>query len=586
MESIKAFVFKLKTATTSLWSSPSLSNAPAQQTHYLSEAGQIEALEADLTAGKKTYTAAIVEAYEFNQRYHDTLVDITCNLSRQRFEKKNTEQPQTMEDRYKNSKELMKQTRKFNKFAEGVVSKETLQNKSNVLSGACEQIQGERWTYSDKTCNFDNTLDSDRQAYVDGTGVSLNARLRGEKVDPQHRAWGTCHLETAQALSPIHDGWVNGDVVQDGQIIPINEDLTVAIELSGDNVKKQVAIKNKYFTQQEAMQHIVTSNEGTLQDHNGNTINTGKGIYIFVLDTEGNLFIHPDNTYVSENNEQKRVGHPAFTRGESVACAGELKIVNGKITEITNNSGHYCPKAYSLLRAATELNTRGVLGDQCVVEDYSAPWGKKGLEFNKANPSLSTIDDVAVPASNNAMDLSEKQNPLHLLQSLTETNLYLKTRAEETSFWGYCGKKYEARKLHFNSVLTALQSENNGEALKLIDEGIKAYDGTFSEGRYVTCLKNIRESLVNKDEMLTYPVVKERLIAYQTMYTAINNFAKASTAYHINYKGTGDNSKLQADVAEQNIRYLAKRKEFADVKKEFLSENSMLKAAYKNSVHY
>ena len=66
-------------------------------------------------------------------------------------------------------------------------------------------------------------------------------------------------------------------------------------------------------------------------DNNTNQPITLTGVY--VLSKEGKLYI---------NDYKKGVIHHNFFLNEApIACAGELSVISGKITNINNNSGHY-----------------------------------------------------------------------------------------------------------------------------------------------------------------------------------------------------------------------------------------------------
>ncbi|MGH9125106.1 MAG: hypothetical protein ACRDZ8_10330, partial [Acidimicrobiales bacterium] len=61
----------------------------------------------------------------------------------------------------------------------------------------------------------------------------------------------------------------------------------------------------------------------------------GKGWGIFVMTKNG--------AFYSGSHQVGIFHHSSFTSGSDVAGAGEMKIVNGKLTDMTNKSGHYKP---------------------------------------------------------------------------------------------------------------------------------------------------------------------------------------------------------------------------------------------------
>lgn len=60
------------------------------------------------------------------------------------------------------------------------------------------------------------------------------------------------------------------------------------------------------------------------------------GKAIFVMSKDGRVF-------ASTLHVPKKFHHSSFLAGEAVASAGEIKVINGVITEVTRKSGHYQP---------------------------------------------------------------------------------------------------------------------------------------------------------------------------------------------------------------------------------------------------
>ncbi len=72
----------------------------------------------------------------------------------------------------------------------------------------------------------------------------------------------------------------------------------------------------------------------------------------FALDKRGRLYVgfRKDKTFF----------HSSFLAGDPVICAGKLRIVNGQITGISDESGHYQPTALNIANALYLLMARGV----------------------------------------------------------------------------------------------------------------------------------------------------------------------------------------------------------------------------------
>lgn len=86
----------------------------------------------------------------------------------------------------------------------------------------------------------------------------------------------------------------------------------------------------------------------------------------------GFVFSVWDEFYMAKHDIGLARFHSQYMAGHIVRCAGEMTIVDGIITQISNASGHYRPAARQLLPALWALSMRGVaLGNvkACVRQD-------------------------------------------------------------------------------------------------------------------------------------------------------------------------------------------------------------------------
>jgi hypothetical protein len=77
----------------------------------------------------------------------------------------------------------------------------------------------------------------------------------------------------------------------------------------------------------------------------------GRGYGIYVMS--------PDNRFYSGSHKVGLFHHSSFLAGMPVAGAGEWKVTNGKLEEITNKSGHYRPGPVQMINTLKELRRRG-----------------------------------------------------------------------------------------------------------------------------------------------------------------------------------------------------------------------------------
>lgn len=103
-----------------------------------------------------------------------------------------------------------------------------------------------------------------------------------------------------------------------------------------------------YLTEQEAQQYqIVIESQKLRYFHETSFLNCcSDKKYIYVIDVRKNL-------YIAE--ETKNMFHSCFVQGKPVLSAGKIKVVSGKITEVSFESGHYFPSIKTGYRLFTYL---------------------------------------------------------------------------------------------------------------------------------------------------------------------------------------------------------------------------------------
>ena len=120
-----------------------------------------------------------------------------------------------------------------------------------------------------------------------------------------------------------------------------------------------------YYTRPEKNRFKLCQNDhGLFCSTGGSVVNTDGSAFgihdlrinheLVVLDQSDNLFVFKPY----DNVLQKVVHHSSVVDGQAVKFAGTIKIEDGIITEITNNSGHYKPKTKHLLNFLLFLKER------------------------------------------------------------------------------------------------------------------------------------------------------------------------------------------------------------------------------------
>ncbi|MDN5248270.1 MAG: hypothetical protein QWI36_04005 [Wolbachia endosymbiont of Tyrophagus putrescentiae] len=125
-------------------------------------------------------------------------------------------------------------------------------------------------------------------------------------------------------------------------------------------------VKVKHFTPEEQAEHALYVGKeedgelrlydviGKLYDTTGKISKGQKNSVAYAMTLDGRLVVH-------EHLDVGRCGdyayrHSTLGGGKAILCSGLIRIKDGKITHIDNNSGHYKPTAANLYNAIQRLN--------------------------------------------------------------------------------------------------------------------------------------------------------------------------------------------------------------------------------------
>jgi hypothetical protein len=115
------------------------------------------------------------------------------------------------------------------------------------------------------------------------------------------------------------------------------------VETLAEVYKDQIAT-TAYLNKIERLAHLVApADDGLLYDINYTLIDLTRlsgsrlELAIYAMDCYGNLFVN----YEDPEKGADKFNHSSFCAGNDVVCAGLLHIGKGRLTCISNNSGHY-----------------------------------------------------------------------------------------------------------------------------------------------------------------------------------------------------------------------------------------------------
>ncbi|MFV0948558.1 hypothetical protein [Wolbachia endosymbiont of Nasonia giraulti] len=92
--------------------------------------------------------------------------------------------------------------------------------------------------------------------------------------------------------------------------------------------------------------------KGKLYDTTDKISKGKKGCVAYVITLDGKLVTHE---HINVNKSEWAYRHSTLAGGKPVLCSGLMKVVNGEITYIDNNSGHYKPEPANLYNAVKKL---------------------------------------------------------------------------------------------------------------------------------------------------------------------------------------------------------------------------------------
>ena len=180
---------------------------------------------------------------------------------------------------------------------------------------------------------------------------------------------GSLSADASKAGSASNDSAKAGNAVRFPDLKPMDP------RFSYENIpeKSPWGSTVKYLDATERQQLKLTVRNGLLYDAKGDLFDTrnagthwsGQGRAIFVMDENGDL-------YASKFQERGAFHHSSILAGDPVAGAGELKVTDGKLEIISDNSGHYSPPRPYTMQVVNYLRSLGVhIADNQI--EYHAP---------------------------------------------------------------------------------------------------------------------------------------------------------------------------------------------------------------------
>ena len=161
-------------------------------------------------------------------------------------------------------------------------------------------------------------------------GVNLLTRVHGKEIKQISSS------EYEDIVAMVEAGEYMGMVSQKSEVNFVRKT---------DRVSKFLAwCENGLFYKQNGIPHTSTGHELYAMDKYGSLITMPVGLFF------------NKTTRVYDGTGDAQHNHSSLNAGGDVICAGEIEFLNGKITYISNESGHYKPKARQLQNCVNSLN--------------------------------------------------------------------------------------------------------------------------------------------------------------------------------------------------------------------------------------
>jgi hypothetical protein len=192
-----------------------------------------------------------------------------------------------------------------------------------------------------------------------------------ELIDAKHRyGRSITHFFKAWKGSDSEDSfqdWMNK--LEKGEEVPGKEKISPNLLKGGKPAPDITEVK--YLSKKERVHHFMQVDDGkisTSAEKGYVDSNFGQINHIFVVDPNNNTFIGRYN--------RGKFNHSSLTGGSPVQSAGELKVVDGQVVEITDKSGHYESDRKMMLKGIKVLLDQGVDLSQAKVTLNAHPLSK------------------------------------------------------------------------------------------------------------------------------------------------------------------------------------------------------------------
>jgi hypothetical protein len=118
----------------------------------------------------------------------------------------------------------------------------------------------------------------------------------------------------------------------------------------------------KFLAKRERITKLIVIDTGILYDGPFSQYSTAADAngFAYVVDAYGDLITTDHSTLMHGEPAHVRFNHSSYNAGKDVISAGIIKVNQGQLTYLDNNSGHYKPTKQNLINALVILQNQGV----------------------------------------------------------------------------------------------------------------------------------------------------------------------------------------------------------------------------------
>lgn len=291
------------------------------------------------------------------------------------------------------------------------------------------------------------------------------------------------------------DYWkIMSDGFKDGKLLAItlgnfNRDMGTTIRLSETQVQRYA-----YRIADGVVQSVTTGKPVSTRNYSSHD---KAGIAAFVVGLDGTVYLF------NHLNKTDQIAHSSFV-GKFAKAAGELIVVEGKITLVHAHSGHFRPNALNMYHAVKYFRDMGALSPSARVGFVSNPFADTGVDsppYAESVPFQYVLDEDSKRAYVNSKQLIEESS--HKIEQLGLDATQIRFQAFKEQKIKKLGEEVEALKKKLESENGALSTTDLELEFKTndLDDANELVFDTYLEDLKET-IKELKTTILQQQDLI------------------------------------------------------------------------------------